>query len=78
MSSTVVTTVLQDAGVHSQKPDVVDDSQGGASLSEAALTADVRTYEYTSAANPSLPEIPVLIHSPQLHESGTLECLKGF
>ena len=72
MSSTIVTTVLQDAGVQSQKPVAVSGGEASASLSEAALTADVRTYEYTSAANPSLPEIPVLTHSPQLHESGTL------
>lgn len=29
-----------------------------------------RMYEYTSAANPTLKEIPVLVHGRELHESG--------
>ena len=31
---------------------------------------DARIYEYGSAANPELPPIPVLVHPPELHESG--------
>jgi quercetin dioxygenase-like cupin family protein len=32
--------------------------------------ADARIYEYTSAANPSIPQVPVLAHPASLHESG--------
>lgn len=34
------------------------------------MEEDGRMYEYTSAANPKMPEIPVLIHPPELHQSG--------
>jgi len=33
-------------------------------------TEDARIYEYGSAANPVLKHIPVLVHPPELHESG--------
>lgn len=32
--------------------------------------ADVRLYEYTSAADPHMAPIPVMIHPPELHQSG--------
>ncbi|KAJ8605332.1 hypothetical protein CTAYLR_002381 [Chrysophaeum taylorii] len=32
--------------------------------------SSARIYEYTSAANPSLPPIPVVVHPVELHESG--------
>ena len=35
-----------------------------------ALEEDVRMYEYTSAANPNMPQVPVLAHPATLHESG--------
>ncbi len=35
-----------------------------------AIEKDARVYEYTSAANPSLPKIPVMVHPSSLHESG--------
>jgi len=31
---------------------------------------DGRMYEYTSAANPNMAAIPVLVHPPELHQSG--------
>ena len=34
------------------------------------LETDARIYEYTSAANPSIPQVPVLAHPASLHESG--------
>lgn len=34
------------------------------------LMSTSRIYEYTSAANPHLPPVPVLVHPPSLHESG--------
>jgi gentisate 1,2-dioxygenase len=36
----------------------------------AALEEDSRMYEYTSAANPNMPQIPVRGHDASLHESG--------
>jgi hypothetical protein len=44
--------------------------KGAAELDEEQLTANGRLYEYTSAANPTLPRIPVLTHPPSLHTSG--------
>lgn len=35
-----------------------------------ALEEDVRMYEYTSAANPNMSQIPVLAHPATLHETG--------
>ena len=32
--------------------------------------ADARIYEYTSAADPHMAPIPVMIHPPELHQSG--------
>eukprot|EP01036_Dinobryon_divergens_P045818 gene45818-61240_t len=34
------------------------------------LEEDVRIYEYTSAANPTMTPVPVAIHAPELHQSG--------
>lgn len=39
-------------------------------IPEEVLAADVRLREYTSAANPTLSQIPVLTHPPSLHASG--------
>lgn len=36
----------------------------------SVLEEDVRMYEYTSAANPNMPQVPVLAHPASLHESG--------
>ena len=33
---------------------------------------DARMYEYTSAANPQMAEVPVLVHPPELHQTGKL------
>mmetsp|Transcript_25207 Transcript_25207/g.34673 ORF Transcript_25207/g.34673 Transcript_25207/m.34673 type:complete len:344 (-) Transcript_25207:248-1279(-) len=37
---------------------------------EAKFEEDSRIYEYTSAANPYLPMVPVRVHASSLHESG--------
>ena len=37
---------------------------------EQQWNQDVRIYEYGAAANPDMPPIPVLVHPPELHESG--------
>lgn len=37
---------------------------------EARLTAPGRIYEYTSAANPTMKPVPVLLHPASLHEAG--------
>ena len=34
------------------------------------MEEDGRIYEYTSAANPNMSEIPVLVHPPELHQEG--------
>lgn len=34
------------------------------------FTEDARIHEYGSAANPELKPVPVLVHPPELHESG--------
>lgn len=34
------------------------------------LEEDVRIYEYTSAANPTMEPVPVAVHPPELHQSG--------
>lgn len=36
----------------------------------SSMEDDARMYEYTSAANPNMPAIPVLVHAPELHQSG--------
>jgi len=36
----------------------------------SALEEDARIFEYTSAANPNMSQIPVMVHPAQLHESG--------
>jgi len=40
------------------------------SVSSSSWTKDANIFEYGSAANPKLNNIPVLIHPPSLHESG--------
>ena len=34
------------------------------------LMATGRIYDYTSSANPDMPEMPVLVHPPSLHQTG--------
>jgi hypothetical protein len=46
--------------------------QEAAELDEQQLTENGRLYEYTSAANPALSQIPVLTHPPSLHTSGAI------
>lgn len=36
----------------------------------ASVERDARIYEYTSAANPIMPDIPVLALDPSVHENG--------
>lgn len=43
---------------------------------ERDYTKDARVYEYGDAANPDLKLIPVLVHPPKLHESGSTEIHK--
>ena len=40
------------------------------SATEKEWNRDARIYEYGAAANPDMPPIPVLVHPPELHESG--------
>lgn len=39
-------------------------------VNEDILQQDSRIYEYSSAANPSIPQVPVLVHPAELHQSG--------
>eukprot|EP01039_Chlorochromonas_danica_P001581 gene1584-1727_t len=39
-------------------------------VSDSKLEEDARIYEYCSAANPTMAEIPVAFHASSLHESG--------
>lgn len=34
-------------------------------------TADARVYEYSSSANPPMPQVPVVVHRAALHQSGS-------
>lgn len=44
--------------------------QGTTSGAEVKLQKDARIYEYTSAANPDMPPVPVLAMSAEVHRSG--------
>lgn len=56
MASTLVETVVL-------KKQKIKDSR-------ESLEEDVRIYEYTSAANPTMEPVPVAVHPPSLHQSG--------
>jgi gentisate 1,2-dioxygenase len=53
-----------------EKSPVENASAAPLTSEERDYTADARIYEYGSAANPVIAPIPILVHPPELHESG--------
>lgn len=59
-------TEIQTLRLSLKNPATANDSN----VNDSPLERDVRIYEYTSAANPDIPQVPVAVHPSSLHESG--------
>lgn len=67
-TSAVITSVIDEVSNKRIKLSL-DSDTSSKSVSEAHEQG-VRIYEYTSAANPNLPQVPVMVHPAILHETG--------
>ena len=68
MSQTVTVTEKEEVAVVKENKHVVAETKSAVNFEQDGLI-----YEYTSAANPDMSPVPVLIHPPELHKSGLFE-----
>lgn len=52
------------------KVSAVEEEEGAPAKKQRNFEEDARIYEYTSAADPHMEPIPVLVHGPEHHTSG--------